>query len=222
MNRRYLYILTLFTVLSACTENREPGLNEGNNASDSGHVDTSAITSNSEVQNNIKFRADSFVQLLLDTNALLWTFEPQDEDVPRYFGLFKQEGIKKRYAYSDKNYPELSKPTHYRHFLLFLIEYNNIELAKESYMRFVTDSETDKNNKELSTDDASRISLIYGLSKYGGLVGRKDNFLFSLRQSRSPDYKQKFIETMFEQSDSGLTILDAEYSKLKYVKRTVF
>ena len=235
--KQILYTLTLFIVLNSCTENQVTVNSQDNSTPATITFDTVIMTDNSEVQNIIKLRADSFIRSILDTNALHWTFEPQDEDMPRYLEFFKQDGIKRIYAYSNKNYPRKSKASQYKHFLLFLIEYQNKDFAKASFNRFLSDTETYNSDTETYNFDKDqtdkqeydRIMLILGYAKSGGLVGQKDNYLLSLVENCGfpfkfrtwPEYEKNFIETIFDKSDSGSTILNANCGKTFYVKQKI-
>jgi hypothetical protein len=74
-----------------------------------------------------------------------------------------------------------------------------------------------------------RLMRIYFISKYGGLVGQKQNYIMSLVETCSDNYQNQswttyedyFIKNMFDKSDKGLTILNADCGKMKYIKQTI-
>jgi hypothetical protein len=172
--RQLFYILSLLTVLISCTQNDRNDNKQVSETVFAVNVDTLATHANN--QNLVKLRSDSFVRSILDTNTLDWTFRPNDNNTPKYVKLFKQDGIKTIYAYSNKEYPQKSKASSYEHFVLFLLEYQDKASAVSAFDRFTSDTENfDIDKKQVNDSTYERISHIYFLSKYGGLVGRKNS-----------------------------------------------
>ncbi len=187
-------------------------------------------SNNSNIKSLTKFRADSFVQSILNTNAQYWTFRPDNETVPKYIKSFKQAGLKIIHAYSDRSYPQKSKPSLYNHYVLFLLEYQDEKSAISAFKTFAIDAESFAIDKEqVEGKDYERIRLIHGFSKYGGLVGQKDNLVMTLVETcgylhkfRSwADYEKNFIESIYTVVDSSSIILNSDCGNMKYVKQRI-
>lgn len=232
MVKPVFHVLILLTLIMSCTEyDKTPS--KGSPAIDlTVKVDTIITSDISIRKNNLKLKADSFIHSNLDTSAFHWTFGPNDTDLPKYLKLFKQDNIKTTYAYSNKNYPKKSKASSYQHFILFMIEYHDEESSMAAFDRFVKDTENFQLDKEQVNEvDYQRIQRIHGVSKYGGLVGQKENYVFSLVETCGspgsykfrtwPAYEKNFIESIFDNSDSSSTVLNADCGKMKYVKQGI-
>jgi hypothetical protein len=227
--KRSIYSVTIIILIISCSQKH---------GRDNHNQNDSLVTSiNTPIDNTYKLspgiiesRVDSFVRSLIGTNAILWTFKSGDKNLPKYLHSFKQEGIKQIQAYSNKNYPKKVSPTDYEHFILFMVEYQNKKMAQEAFERFNSDIDSFEIVNEKNVDsDYDRKMYIYGNSKSGGLIAKKDNFLFSLVETCRdpykfgtwPEYEKYFIECIFDKTDNGQTYFNADCGKMKFTKQII-
>ena len=219
-------------VATSCTQTGSTGTHGDSDTAAS--IVTSPVTRATVIDNIdlTKQRADSFLGSILDTNALYWTFKPEDNNAPRYTNVFSPNGLTLIHAYSDKRYPETVPASDYYHFVLFLIEYSRPALAATAFEDFTRDTERLRVERgELDESDRERISGIHFYSKYGGLVCQKGRYVMSLVEtcggrgpykSRTwPDYERSFVVSLFDTADSSSIALNADCGAMKYAKETI-
>ncbi len=163
-----------------------------------------------------------FAEEILKQNVRVHTFSP-NSNKPYHLKILKTEGLKTITAYSNKIYPKNREPSHYEHFVLFAATYNSNETAKSSYDTIKSDSNygwTDLKN--LNGEVKERVRTLSTYAKYGGMIVRKENHIFSLVKTcgetpiggKWTDYENKFIDYIAE--EESIEVLNADCGKDRY------
>ena len=168
--------------------------------------------------------AELFAKEILKENIRTHTFDLSNLKETKHLKIFKNDGLEKIIAYSNKNYPKNSKPSYYEHFILFVATYENNEKAKRTFEKIKSYTEhsiigINKLKQELS----ERVKSLTIGAKPGGLILQKGKQIFSLVETcrNTPiggkwlDYENKFINYLVKKGEK-IEVLNADCGDNKY------
>ena len=160
------------------------------------------LKTESELDNDYSKAAELFAKEVLKENIRTHEFDLTKLGKPNHLRIFKSDGLQKIVAYSNKNYPQKSKPNYYEHFTLFVATFDNQDNSRKAFDRIKSDSKyglTEWN--ELENDQSERVMSLNVGAKPGGMITQIGKQIFSLVETcrETPvggtweDYENKFL-----------------------------